>query len=516
MRRGFLRPLFAVALFSLALLPGVALAAPPPSVTLPPQANVPVCPGPVVHGNARCFAHRRTDAGAVGKAPAPAGAVAAPNAFGNGGAYDPSYLQSAYNLAAAASSAGGGQTVAIVDAYDAPTVESDLAYYRNFFALPPCTTSNGCFHKVNQSGVAGSYPSGNSGWAQEISLDVDMVSAICPNCHILLVEANSNSLADLGTSVNTAVALGATVVSNSYGGSEYSGETNDDAAYYRHPGIPVVASTGDNGYGVQFPAASSYVTAVGGTTLNQVTNSGTRDATETAWSGAGSGCSAYFAKPSWQTDAGCAQRTVGDVAAVADPSTGVWVYYNNGWYIFGGTSVASPIVASVYALAGNTATNPAATPYASPAQLFDVVSGSNGSCGGSYLCTAGAGYDGPTGLGTPNGTAAFASAATAPQPYFTLSASPSPATVYRGSAVNYTVTLTAVNGYGDSVQLSVSGLPSRTYASFSPASVSPSSTTSTLTVQATSRAPRGNYTLTITGTGADGTRHTTNVQLTVR
>lgn len=370
------------------------------------ESDVRVCSLPAAPTQARCGARRRTDVTGVPAKPGTAQQPgASPAVLGNGGAYDPAYLQSAYNLATAASTLGGGTTVAIVDAYDAPNAESDLAFYRNFFGLPPCTTANGCFKKVNQNGVQGSYPPPNSGWAQEISLDVDMVSAICPKCSILLVEATSATFANLGTAVNTAASLGAKAISNSYGASEFSLETSYDS-YYNHPGIAITVSSGDSGYGAEYPASSQYVTAVGGTTLNQATNTGSRNATETVWSGGGSGCSAYEPKPAWQKDPGCSKRTVADVAAVADPATGVWVY-DGGWYVFGGTSVSSPIVGAVYALAGGTATY-GSNPYQNPAALFDITSGSNGSCGGSYLCTAGVGYDGPTGLGTPNGYAAFA------------------------------------------------------------------------------------------------------------
>ncbi|EFH81837.1 S53 family peptidase [Ktedonobacter racemifer] len=328
-----------------------------------------------------------------------------PNASSPSG-YNPADLQSAYKLPSA--SAGSGQTVAIVDAYDDPNAESDLAVYRSQFGLPACTTANGCFRKVNQTGGT-KYPRANSGWAEEISLDLDMVSAICPNCHILLVEASSASFTNLGTAVNTAVNLGANTVSNSYGGSESSGETAY-ASFYNHPGHIITASSGDSGYGAQVPAAYNTVVAVGGTSLSKSSNS--RGWSETAWNGAGSGCSAYISKPSWQKDTGCSRRTIADVSAVADPNTGVSVYdtYGNvgGWLVFGGTSVSSPIIASVYALAGNASSvNAASSLYSHTGNLFDVTSGSNGSCGGSYLCTAGTGYDGPTGLGTPNGTGAF-------------------------------------------------------------------------------------------------------------
>jgi subtilase family serine protease len=324
--------------------------------------------------------------------------------------YGPADLRSAYALP---SSGGAGRTIAIVDAYDDPTAESDLGVYRSHYGLPACTTANGCFRKVNQNG--GTTPPRASGsWAQEISLDLDMASAICPNCHILLVEASSSSFTNLGTAVNRAVTLGAQTISNSYGGSEFSQEaTSPYADYFNHPGHAITVSSGDSGYGVQFPAASPYVTAVGGTSLKR-SSTAARGWTETAWSGAGSGCSAYVAKPAWQTDTGCKRRTVADVSAVADPNTGVSVYDStayqgaSGWMVFGGTSVASPIIAGVYALAGNgAAVTYGSSPYGAASALFDVTSGANGSCGGSYLCTAATGFDGPTGLGTPNGTAAF-------------------------------------------------------------------------------------------------------------
>jgi subtilase family serine protease len=328
--------------------------------------------------------------------------------------YAPAQLVSAYKLP----SGGSGQTVAIVDAYDNPNAESDLGTYRSQFGLGDCTTANGCFKKVNQTGGS-AMPSGDTGWGQEIDLDIEMVSAICPSCHILLVEASSNSFADLGAAVNYAAAH-ANVVSNSYGGSEFLGETGSSyAAPYNHPNVAVVASSGDNGYGVETPAAYNTVVAVGGTSLTTASN--TRGWTESAWNGAGSGCSAYVAKSSWQHDSGCSRRTVADVSAVANPSTGVAVFdtygstNGNNWYVFGGTSVASPIIGAVYALAGNAAgtTYPATYAYANPGALNDVTSGSNGTCtrkrntSSAYLCTAGTGYDGPTGLGTPNGTGGF-------------------------------------------------------------------------------------------------------------
>jgi len=320
----------------------------------------------------------------------------------------PADLRSAYKLPSATATQNT-RTIAIIDAYNDPRAESDLAVYRKQFGLPPCTTSNGCFSKVNQYGGTG-YPPSNSGWAGEISLDVDMASAICSTCHILLVEATNNSLANLGAAVNRAVAMGAKYVSNSYGGPEYSGQTAADSAYFRHPGVAITVSAGDQGYGVEYPASSPYVTAVGGTTLQrQVSTS--RGWTETAWAGTGSGCSRYSYKPTPQTSGRCTHRIVADVSAVADPYTGVAVYNSysaGGWTVYGGTSAAAPIIAGVYALAGapRSSDMPHQYPYARRNGLWDITRGSNGSCG-SYLCKAVVGYDGPTGLGTPRGASAF-------------------------------------------------------------------------------------------------------------
>jgi subtilase family serine protease len=332
---------------------------------------------------------------------------AVPNATPSG--LGPSSLQSAYKLPS--STAGSGRTVAIVDAYDDPTAEADLAVYRSQFGLPACTTANGCFKKVDQNGGT-KYPRANGGWAQEISLDIDMVSAICPNCHILLVEASSSSFANLGAAVNQAAKTpGVVAISNSYGGADASDASY--GSYYNHPGIAVTASSGDSGYGASYPADSHYVTAVGGTSLKTASN--TRGWTETAWSGAGSGCSAYNTALSGAASfgTGCAKRADADVSAVADPATGVSVYDStayqglSGWLVFGGTSVSSPVIASVYALAGNTGSIDNNYPYTHSSSLFDVTSGSNGSCSVTQLCNARTGWDGPTGLGTPNGTGAF-------------------------------------------------------------------------------------------------------------
>ncbi|WP_328327493.1 MULTISPECIES: S53 family peptidase [unclassified Streptomyces] len=360
-----------------------------------------LCSQPSKPGYMACNAVARTDI----KQQKSLGRNAAPSGFG------PSDLQAAYNLPA---DSGAGQTVAIVDANDDPNAEQDLASYRSQYGLPDCTTDNGCFKKIDQDGGS-SYPAPDAGWAGEISLDVDMVSAACPQCHILLVEANSASMDDLGAAVNQAVKQGAKYVSNSYGGSEDPSDTQADDQYFNHPGVAITVSSGDSGYGVEYPAASQYVTSVGGTSLKK--DSSTRGWSESVWGtsaggeGAGSGCSQYDAKPSWQKDADCAKRAVADVSSVADPATGLAVYDTyqaDGWNVYGGTSAASPFIAAVYALAGTPGASdtPASYPYAHTGSLNDVTTGANGSCS-DYLCKAGQGYDGPTGLGTPNGTAAF-------------------------------------------------------------------------------------------------------------
>ncbi len=381
----------------LALTAGMAVLGQPASAAAPaarhPTARV--CPDN--GGRLACLAIRQTDT----IQPALAANVV-PNGFG------PADLRSAYNLTSTGSAA---MTVAVIDAFDNPNAESDLAVYRSTFGLPACTTANGCFRKVNQSGQAGPLPATDTGWAGEISLDLDMVSAICPACNILLVEARQPTVADLGASLNTAVGLGAKFVSNSYGGAETGTENSSDTSFYNHPGVVITASSGDSGFGVSYPASGKGVTAVGGTSL--VRDNSARGWSETAWSSAGSGCSSSVAKPAFQVGlaTGCAKRAEADVAAVADPQTGVAVYQTfggSGWAVYGGTSAAAPMIAAVYALAGNPGAtdSPNSYPYSRPSALNDVTSGTNGTCG-APLCTAGAGYDGPTGLGTPNGTSAF-------------------------------------------------------------------------------------------------------------
>jgi subtilase family serine protease len=330
-----------------------------------------------------------------------------PNATTSPTGYAPVQFRTGYALPS--STNGKGQTIAIVDAYNDPNIEKDLGVYSSHYGLVPCTTANGCFKKVNQTGGT-SYPNNNSGWSLEISLDVEIAHATCPNCKILLVEATSNSFSNLLAAESYAIAH-STVVSNSWGGGEYSGQITADSVF-NHIGRPITFSAGDNGYGAEYPASSQYVTAVGGTTL--ILNSNNTYRSESVWSGSGSGCSAYEPKPTWQKDSGCIRRTVADVAADANPKTGASVYDSvpyqgvSGWFQVGGTSLSSPLIASVYALAGNAAsTVDGSYPYSHGSALHDVTSGSNGICGGSYLCTGKTGYDGPTGKGTPNGAGGF-------------------------------------------------------------------------------------------------------------
>lgn len=342
-----------------------------------------VC-GDVGKGFARCLAWLRTDIQGEVRPNTPAG-------------YAPSDLQTAYGLTSYSKSGGGGQTVAIVDAYDDANAESDLNVYRAKFGLPACTVANGCFTKQSFTSQT------NAGWAGEESVDVDMVSAICPNCKILLIEAASTSLADLSSAESYAIAH-ADYVTNSWGGDE--GSTTYDSDF---GGCAVItAAAGDHAYNptALWPAILPTVVGVGGTSLTS-----TSPRAETAWRQAGSGCSKVYGKPSFQSglNTGCAMRAESDVSADADPDTGVAVYdtfQHRGWVVFGGTSVAAPIVASAFALAGAAGENAVGNLYAHTTGLNDITFGSNGTCG-APLCVAGRGWDGPTGLGSPNGVEAF-------------------------------------------------------------------------------------------------------------
>jgi hypothetical protein len=340
---------------------------------------------------------------------------------GEDGGYDPQDLQSAYRIP---TSGGSTQTIALVEAAGYEGAEEDLATYRHRYGLASCTKANGCFRKVNENGEEGNYPPAD-GWELETALDLDMASAACGSCHILLVQAATNAFSDLGRAVDTAATLGATEISNSYGFAEEScgaGNCEEYSVDYDHPGVLITASAGDSGYdndlagyeSPEFPAASPYVVAVGGTSLRKASNA--RGWSEEAWLetgrglGTGGGCSRSEPKPGWQADTGCANRTGNDVAAVAACDTPVSIYATplGGWANVCGTSVASPLVAGIEAHASAYARSlPGAEAfYSDPGALFDVTTGSSGECAPAepeYLCNAQIGYDGPTGNGAPDG-----------------------------------------------------------------------------------------------------------------
>jgi hypothetical protein len=322
--------------------------------------------------------------------------------------FGPAQLASAYNLASASASRGKGETVALVDAFDDPRAAADLATYRTQFGLPPCdkATGAGCLTKASFSSGA-PLPRADKAWAAQESMDIDMVAAICPNCHTLLDESGLTFEPDLEGVPN------AKFVSYGFAEPENPAFFNNISTFAQQDGVAIVVAAGDSGYGTEYPASSQFVTAVGGTSLVQDAGSA-RGWTESAWSDTSSGCSTEQFQPSWQSgvSAGCPMREGNDVSAVADPETGVAFYdsyQSGGWGVGGGTNVASAIITAIYALAGTPTpgTYPSSYPYLDPGGLNDITAGANGTCSPSSLCTAGPGYDGPTGLGSPNGIAAF-------------------------------------------------------------------------------------------------------------
>jgi subtilase family serine protease len=334
-------------------------------------------------------------------------AAATPQGWG------PADLQSAYNIPTTIS---GTPTVAIVDAYGYANLESDLGTYRSTYNLPACTTANGCLKIVNQTGQTTPLPANppaNDDWTLETALDVDMASAACPSCKILVVQATDNAGDGLYVGQNAAAQLGATVISNSWGGPEQPGTSlTTSETYFAHPGIAVFVSAGDAGYndggqGPDYPATSANVIAVGGTSLTKTT--GGRGWTEAAWSSGGSACSLSIPKPSYQTGTMCQYKATTDIAAVGDPQTGVAIYNqaNGGWSVIGGTSASAPMMAAIFAATGNGGQTSGAFVMQNAAKLNDVTTGTNGTCG-TILCKAGPGWDGPTGYGTPNATALMA------------------------------------------------------------------------------------------------------------
>lgn len=353
------------------------------------------CAATPAPGHATCLAkHLVLNAGSAGEADAkPMGK-------------SPRAIQDAYKLTGVRAR---HHTVAIVDAYGYPNAARDLAVYRKQFGLRPCLLAHGCLRIINQHGGT-KLPRFDLGWAQEQALDLDAVSAACPSCKIVLVQADSNSFANLGAGVDRAARQrGVRAISNSYGGGDSA--DSQYGHFYDHRGIALTASTGDRGYaGASFPASSRYVTAVGGTSLSRKHNP--RGWKETVWSGGGSGCTTRNAAPSGQTRrmTHCRGRASADVSAVANPATGLAVYAPasstaSGWGQFGGTSLSAPLIAAVYVLSHNTTGYANRLPYQHRNGLFDLQDGSNGGC--RYWCKAHAGWDGPTGLGAPNGTSAF-------------------------------------------------------------------------------------------------------------
>jgi hypothetical protein len=342
--------------------------------------------------------------------------AAAPLAVAAAGAPQPgtpAYLQQAYDLAYLSQTAGISATIAVVTAYDTPNAEADLATYRSEFGIPQCTTGNGCFKKVDQAGGTNYPTSTSASWEIETSLDLDAVSALCPNCHIVLVEANSNGMADLAAAQQEAPLQGASVISDSWAFELTQPRVFTSLGPWTFPGITTVAASGDGGYlgsGTDYyPSALRDVVAAGGTTLVPASTSGIASARgfgESAWSGGGSGCAWRVTKPAWQTDNGCTGRAYNDLSADGDPLTGMQVYDSDdgGWVVVGGTSESAPLIAAYYALIGSAAQG-ASWAYANAAHLNDPTSGSNGSCSPSisYICNAGTGYDGPTGVGSISG-----------------------------------------------------------------------------------------------------------------
>ena len=439
--------------------------------------------------------------------------------------YNGTSIRTAYGITA---QGDPSRVVAIVDAYDDPNAFADLTRFRSDSGLPAiqgCTlatltsltssASSPCFTKTNQTGGT-SLPSANAGWSNEIDLDLQAASAVCPMCSILLLEATSASLGNLGTAVTTASNTAHVLsISNSYGSGDYPGSyapAYDNAA---KKGIAVTASAGDGGYGILFPASATNVIGVGGTTLS-VGATGVRTA-ETAWAGTGSGCSVYNAAPAWQSIPGnpCAgKKAVADLSADADPNSGLAIYTTysgvTGYWVFGGTSLSSPLVAALYAMQGgyNASTLAGQYAWAAGTPYYDVTSGSNGTCSPSVLCTAGAGWDGPTGRGS------IAVAASSPPNDFTISAGPSSLSVAQGSAGTSTISTAIVSGSAENITLSASGLPSGVTATFNPTSVTTGGS-STLTLTASGTATLGGpVAVTVSGTAPSAT-HSLTVSLTV-
>jgi subtilase family serine protease len=418
---------------------------------------------------------------------------------------------------------GHGQTIAIVDAYNDPNVVSDLQTFDTQFGLPACSDTNGCFVKNTQG-----TPVTDSGWAMEISLDVQWAHSIAPGAKIVLVESSDNSLGNLLTGVDTAVGAGAKQVSNSWGGSEFSTETSYDY-HFNSPTASFYAASGDSGHGVIWPAASPYVVSVGGTTLT--TDSSGNWLSESAWSGSGGGTSKYEPKPIYQNNFNSnSKRTVPDVAYDGNPNTGFYVYDTvpingqSGWWVVGGTSAGAPQWAAISAIANsqnanlvsasfgantafyNAASGAQSSPQTNPyiANYHDITTGSDGSCGS--ICNAIVGYDEVTGLGTPQSNNIISFIAPNTNPDFTISANPSSFSINAGTQSSSTITVTSLNAYSGTVTLSSS------FGSLDQTSLTvPASGTATATLIFT---PTASTTITVSGTSG-ALNHSTTIPVTV-
>jgi subtilase family serine protease len=499
-------PIAALAAGMLAADPPTALAATPAAAPAPASHFQYSCGANFTPGKFHCLVIKNTAAH-------PTAQNVRPSAIPTGNGYGPAQFQAAYGLAAASAADGSGTTVALVDAYDDPAAASDLAQYRSAAGLPALTS--GQFTKYNQEGQTSPLPAeapASDDWTLEESLDIDMVSAICPLCKIDLVEAANDSGNGLYVAEQTAATtLGAKYISNSWGGSETSTDTSDDSQYFGVPGVVYTASSGDSAYGggVIYPATSPNVVSVGGTTLNTASNS--RGWTESVWDtssseGTGSGCSAYEPQPAWQTSisiipAACSKRVDNDVAADADPNTGAAVYDtsngNGGWTEVGGTSQSSPMIAAVFALAGNNGnggTSAADSIYTHTGNLYEVTASNDGTCtppaADSVLCTAtGAAntYNGPTGWGTPDGLTAFRSNSGTGGGSTVTVTNPGSQTGTVGTAASLQIKATDSTS-GQTLTYSASGLPAGLSISSSTGLVSGTPTTagsSSVTVTAT-------------------------------
>jgi hypothetical protein len=490
-----------------------------PALTAENSGFIRACPEVV--GRASCLALERS-----GIQPVPASL--SPNGIPSGFGYGPAQLQAAYNLTSASASNGTGRTIAVVDAYDDPSAASDLFWYRKEAGLPPAN-----FLKVNQNGAtfplpspAPAAPPGSTqgDWTVETSLDLDMASAICPLCNLVLVEAKDDQSDGIQPGINLYLAQNtaasfAGYISDSWAYPEFPGETSYDSLYFSHgPGVVTTAASGDWDYAalVHYPAASPNVVSVGGTRLSPAANA--RGWTESVWNdgpgdGTGSGCSSWETQPSWQTAAltwaptGCTKRVDNDVAADADIQTGVAVYDTSdghgGWGEGGGTSAGSPMIAAMFALAGNAGATPAQDIYQHTGDFYDVTSGNDGSCSPAYLCTAGPGYDGPTGIGTPNGIAGLQTGGLFPDD-FAVSLTSTSASVPQGGAASTTVSTSVASGTAQTITLSASGVPTGAIVTFNPPSVT-AGASSTATITTSSATPGGPYSIIITGAYLAGT-----------